>query len=210
MKAAVRCVRCACGAWGEYGMRAGLRAGRGQRRTNTPIKAAPDRIKVIKVIEAGSNRIKAESNRIEPGRPGSPCSRLRSPQGIDDLSFTYARRILPRARLGARQSPGGAGPTEIGEFPPYAQNSLYSGSGQVNPGVAKQRPPETVKRSNMSSAKSGGRRKAGIPVPVPIPETGTRWAHPGNGTFRFPVVAEGATRSPGVLFARPLAGTGPW
>ncbi|CAL2070683.1 protein of unknown function [Streptomyces murinus] len=61
-------------------------------------------------------------------------SRLRSPQGIDDLSFTYARRILPRARLGARQAPGGAGPTEIGEFPPYAQNSLYSGSGQVNPG----------------------------------------------------------------------------
>lgn len=103
-------------------------------------RSRPNRIGSRSSRSSRSNRIGSRPNRIESGwgesnRVGPDrLSRLRSPQGIDDLSFTYARRILPRARLGARQAPGGAGPTEIGEFPPYAQNSLYSGSGQVNPG----------------------------------------------------------------------------
>ncbi|WP_416486240.1 hypothetical protein [Streptomyces sp. CL12] len=46
-----------------------------------PIKAEPNRIKVIKVIKVESNRIKAESNRTGPGanRTGS-ARRLEPPQ----------------------------------------------------------------------------------------------------------------------------------
>ncbi|GAA2511964.1 hypothetical protein GCM10023100_20850 [Actinocorallia cavernae] len=50
-----------------------------------PIKAEPNRIKVIRVIKVDSNRIKAESDqgRIEPGRGESNRvgpDRLESPQ----------------------------------------------------------------------------------------------------------------------------------